>query len=73
MTLDQLIAQLEDVRKEHGGQVEVVARRFGDYLESDPTLRVERLGWSSWAHRWDEYDCDDLPPSRTATVVFLEH
>lgn len=74
MTLDKLIEQLQAVRAEHGGSVQVVGRRFGDYLVSNPKVFVQYLArYEYLPERWADPDEEDDPPLEAATVLFIEH
>lgn len=77
MTITELIAALEAVRAEHGDTVPVVARKFGDYLASGPTLHVEtRVRYPYNDEAWTPRDPDwleDESPLVERLVVFIEH
>lgn len=78
MNLRNLIQQLQAIEKEHGPDVEVVARRFGDYLQDHPQVHVEKAVTYPWAGEevWlpkEEFWLHGDEPLREATVVYIEH
>jgi hypothetical protein len=77
MTVTELIGQLEAIRAEHGENVLVVARRYGDYLASGPSLHLEkRVRYPSNDECWTERDPDwleDEAPLVERLVAFIEH
>lgn len=75
MTITELIEKLEAVRAEHG-DIPVLARRYGDYLEARPCVFVDNLVRLEGddPDLWHDPELHEgKPVAEASAVVYIEH
>lgn len=74
MKASELVTQLQELIAEHG-DLEVLAERYGDYLDSNPKLKAEKRYQYPWTSGWIDFADDDPEdqPTAEALVCYLAH